>query len=1227
MKRNPVKILVLCFSTLVLIIFAISIYIVNKPFLTRNLIENPSFEEHSEVWGCYEVIDDISVNASSCSLYDSNTNKLFGDDFQAANFYNLSSEGSHFLRLEAPKSANEVYAEQLISVSPDKLYLLSVDLQVIIASEDPVVEVIDAETGEILNSFTSNYWLAQMGWVRIGGVVNPTSDRILLRLKAYKFDSYLSDSRDNTGIYAYDNVNLVEIRNKDLESSNRIASALEAEIQEGIIVPKILEKDLPRKFEKSLDKEYARLEIPIYDLEFEKEEDFWDRKHEEIRQDSMPASLRVNNSIYDVDIKLRGLNPWHWQTPIKSFELSFDETPPFLKGEKKIDLLRPVTRGVLSESYSYYLAKKIGLVSLRDDFVFLRINGRPYGLLYQIEDWDKPVLERNIKPEANLFGNENFKYVTLRSSSDWKKFTDDPYAKEDFEEVMLLTDFVNYDFKKEFEKFIDTDNLIDWDVHAVLAGTKHQGYVNNNRLYFNNSTGKFEFIPWDVQTRLEVDPESDYNKTFFYTGDEPRNPFSDYLFRQLEFFDDRNARLWNYISEPQNIFEDVTYFEDLLYKVKTPLLMSRHYGLTEGSTLVQSKEVISVLEKVPERIVTHAAEVKEILSRSSGGVEYSMHKIEPLVYALDLKLVDNGEFSSSRLSAIEFDFEDANWAPVVGVYHDDGDNLFDVAVDSELIHSEMDIDNNVLPISLSFESASHYETYVNKLPDVIHPIEFNRLLSLAFPMERTIMTSIYLDSTGGGVIQRYELDRDNLTEPKSQIIKKFLGRIGFIPKRKNTERIFIKFPNETLDDFEITLKAVNASTGEDIPVDRRVDLYIPNHQEYQKTLTLEKLLEQRITLKGSEPEDYRFKYLPDSHYSPEEFGKVHTFFERIDPTTYALSEGRHEIDSNIIVPYGVSLKIMPGAELIFAENKSLLVYGDISALGREENLIYFQGNKDNWGVVALVGRESEGEFENCVFEGGNDAYINGTYFSGMLSSHLANTTVRNCEFLDASKKGGDDAVNFKYSSSSIRDSTFKNNRGDAIDYDVMSGEILNNRFEDTLNDAIDVSNSSTVIKDNFVRDSGDKCISVGEKSNVEIVNNILDSCNIGIEIKDLSDPLITNNVISRNQLGVNLYMKKEEFGGGRGRIYNTLFVGNNKDVAENASDGSEISIENSNVTNFRGRKNTHFSLDTDELVDSNWFINLPHLSRVANRDILYKYCNVCDEDYSPIGLFKELDVE
>jgi len=280
---------------------------------------------------------------------------------------------------------------------------------------------------------------------------------------------------------------------------------------------------------------------------------------------------------------------------------------------------------------------------------------------------------------------------------------------------------------------------------------------------------------------------------------------------------------------------------------------------------------------------------------------------------------------------------------------------------------------------------------------------------------------------------------------------------------------------------------------------------------------------------------------------------AHPLLKEVETGKFTFKPSEVKISTDLIIPKGITLEIQPGSKIKFDKNTSLISYGKIIAKGKNGDPIIFTAVDPDkpWGVVVLVQEDAGGIFDHTIFEYGNDTTTeNRVYASGMLSGYYSDVTVTNSIFRYSNRNGGDDAVNIKYGKAVIQGNRFYENEYDGIDLDfVKQGSIVSgNRFEDSGNDGMDISGTTDlIIKNNKIRASGDKGISVGEDSHITIINNSIEDTQMGIAVKDNSTVILNHNNIINNSVGAAAYNKKELFGGGHIKVYNTLFEDNKQD--------------------------------------------------------------------------------
>ncbi len=766
---------------------------------------------------------------------------------------------------------------------------------------------------------------------------------------------------------------------------------------------------------------------------------------------TVPAKFTYEGKQYNVKVRYRGDNPNHWTRPKRSWQIKFDKDDLF-EGIRTIKLIIPDDRAYFAEYLNNYRADKLGLSFPEAEYVELKINGSNHGVYYQIEDWSSESLEKNRLPaDANIYSTDD-QYIQNSTFEEdgrsvfederfWSKPVNDKiFDFENYAEIDLLTKVIQQEnFSEVADDLIDLESFYKWQVVLMLAGSDHPSDEGNIRLYFNNSSGKFEFVPWD----LEVFPAPASRISV-------NTLIGEKLFSDPNRAYERNKMLWEYVKDKDNIEDDLNFYDDAYEELK-----SNFYAdwKKHDSNFKFDRKVKQVRQQFENNVDT----IKELFDTDNSRLV--------IRYDTDKNL-------------IALDFYVDNFA---------GLTLKSVSVPSDVFGGSVyyDTDKNG-----EFSFQDEFLTYASATDD--EKIQFS-------------VDDYFLYDTG------YENIRTN--------------------KHPTKHTVFIKLNNnaQAINPTDIKINTDNAITGEKVKI---------KDKRYIDATT--------------------FNYFSDVSQTIDQFISKHWMFIKSGDTVI-LPSGGYYFSENIVVPKSYKLKIMPGAVLNFAQGISLVSYSPIEAIGTTFSPIVFRASTGQiWGILGVLGvKESQSTFKNTVFEGGSNAYINGVFFSGMLSAYYSDI-----EISDSTIEGarGDDGINVKYAVANISNNRFLGNSADAVDIDYADGVVEKNFFNKNGNDGIDISGSSILITDNYINESGDKCISIGEKSKKPIIfNNVLNKCKIGIETKDNSTPRIINNVIVNNEIGLNAYRKKEIFeDGGKPKVYNSIIWDNDIEVQDDKFSKTKI---------------------------------------------------------------------
>ena len=315
----------------------------------------------------------------------------------------------------------------------------------------------------------------------------------------------------------------------------------------------------------------------------------------------VPAKFSYQGKEYDVQVRYRGDTAVHWNAPKRSYHVRFNKDMPFF-GFRELAFIIADDRKFVLEHFHNYRAGKLGLLRPPSFFANLRLNGQKQGLYFVMEGWSQEMLAKwEVPDEANLYGDGDVG-LDWKNLSDWElKTTDTQFTYQHFSEMKQLLELLNHSSDEEFYAqifdLIDKDDFYSWQVLNQLANSVH-GYVGNIQLYFDDSNGKFHFVPWDV----EGDPASVDNFEIY-------GPLATRIFANPVFFHEKNKRLYEYLADEKNLQDDLRFYNEAFENIQPALYRDR-------LKIYTNRWADGVVRENRANIIANAARLKEKLEQA-----------------------------------------------------------------------------------------------------------------------------------------------------------------------------------------------------------------------------------------------------------------------------------------------------------------------------------------------------------------------------------------------------------------------------------------------------------------------------------------------------------------------------------------------------------------------------------------------------------------------------------
>ena len=240
------------------------------------------------------------------------------------------------------------------------------------------------------------------------------------------------------------------------------------------------------------------------------------------------AKLQVNGKEYRVEARFHGDTPFHWADELKSYQIKSDKDQ-YINNMRKFSLIIFEDR-LFSPMIGRKIAKKLGLMDIRDDLVVLKINGVVQGVYYLQEKLDENFLEYNgcslcyiisvkdnwvddhkydIGPYRSADPNGVFWETGHRTAFDYEMANMDvdlgmPNISSVLYAVSRLYNSVNNKNADTIDYF-DRSQLSSLGAFRALTGNVHSIAGDNLRMVYRAANSKFEPVPLlEVSTKLKL---------------------------------------------------------------------------------------------------------------------------------------------------------------------------------------------------------------------------------------------------------------------------------------------------------------------------------------------------------------------------------------------------------------------------------------------------------------------------------------------------------------------------------------------------------------------------------------------------------------------------------------------------------------------------------------------------------------------------------------------------
>ena len=176
------------------------------------------------------------------------------------------------------------------------------------------------------------------------------------------------------------------------------------------------------------------------------------------------------------------------------------------KGLKRLTLNNSLSDpGYVKQCLGYELFRRAGVPASRCNFAAVTVNGQYLGLYVHVESLKKQFLNRNFgSDDGNLYEGALSDFRPGWVNTFERKNNDEDPDRGDIEALVPVMELPDGQFLAALEPLVDVDEFINFWAMELLI-THVDGYArntNNFYMYHDPATGRFNFIPWGIDSIL-----------------------------------------------------------------------------------------------------------------------------------------------------------------------------------------------------------------------------------------------------------------------------------------------------------------------------------------------------------------------------------------------------------------------------------------------------------------------------------------------------------------------------------------------------------------------------------------------------------------------------------------------------------------------------------------------------------------------------------------------------
>ena len=304
-----------------------------------------------------------------------------------------------------------------------------------------------------------------------------------------------------------------------------------------------------------------------------------------------------------IKYRMRGQSFWHWMPEKPSLRVRLRKGDP-LNLQRHINFVNPEDRAMVSNILGDEIARNMGVLTHKNQFVRLYINNKFFGVYHQTTREDEEMLRLNRRIPGPIVVGDSL-------SIPWKagdfEYAEPAQVQKNDTPLEQMVSAINSPLSvRRYEKLWDAmsfEQLARWDAALKIVGGIHTDVSHNHTYYFDPRLGKLEPILTDVNGHgLMTHPRWLDRHLMPYEGDiriplnERLQPLLDAALRDPRFAHRRNEIAFEALTGAGSVVSQFKILDRYFSSIDQDVFADRQKAALEGVGIGVARQPFSNMQ-------------------------------------------------------------------------------------------------------------------------------------------------------------------------------------------------------------------------------------------------------------------------------------------------------------------------------------------------------------------------------------------------------------------------------------------------------------------------------------------------------------------------------------------------------------------------------------------------------------------------------------------------------